>query len=224
MAGSCAAPRTGQHAFVASVRTAAYVPLLRQLVCSLAESNPGQLLVVLGCEGDDLTDQHKLFIWNLSSPALRVEYRTVPDLKIVNTFNARFGLNWVKLNSWNMTEFDSIINLDTDMTVLGDLTHLRTMPTDFAWVPWQGPKNFGYNKGGFVFLRPCRALYEHMVGLATSVERLQFQRHFAEQSFFEWYFRYTGFRLPMTYNTNSENGIYKIDGDKLLTIGGENFA
>lgn len=42
MGGSCAAPRTGQHAFVTSVRTAKYVPLLRQLVCSLAESNPGK--------------------------------------------------------------------------------------------------------------------------------------------------------------------------------------
>jgi hypothetical protein len=44
IAGSCATPRTGRHAFVTSVRTAKYVPLLRQLVCSLADSNPGKLL------------------------------------------------------------------------------------------------------------------------------------------------------------------------------------
>jgi hypothetical protein len=42
VAGSCATLKTGQHAFVASVRTARYVPLLKQLVCSLAESNPGE--------------------------------------------------------------------------------------------------------------------------------------------------------------------------------------
>lgn len=47
MAGSCAANRTGQHAFVTSVRTAKYVPLLRQLVCSLAESNPGEQVSLL---------------------------------------------------------------------------------------------------------------------------------------------------------------------------------
>jgi hypothetical protein len=34
------------------------------------------------------------------------------------------------------------------------------------------------------------------------------------------YFHYTGFRLPMTYNTNAVKGIEQIDGDKLLTVGG----
>jgi hypothetical protein len=47
MAGSCSAPKAGQHAFVTSVRTGKYVPLLKQLVCSLAESNPGELGLLL---------------------------------------------------------------------------------------------------------------------------------------------------------------------------------
>jgi hypothetical protein len=34
-----------------------------------------------------------------------------------------------------------------DMTVLGDLTHLRTLPTDFAWVPHQAPYKWIWNKG-----------------------------------------------------------------------------
>ncbi|WIA36569.1 hypothetical protein OEZ86_007861 [Tetradesmus obliquus] len=174
----------------------------------------------MGCESDDLTEQHKQFIRDLSSSALQVEYRTVPDIKIKNDFSPRFGLNWIKLNSWNMTEFDTVINLDTDMTVLGDLTHLRSLPTDFAWVPWQGPYKWWHNKGGFVFLRPCRAVAEHMVQLVTSEERLQFPDLHAEQTFISWYFHYTGFRLPMIYNTNSIKGIDKIEGDKLLTIGG----
>jgi hypothetical protein len=77
----------------------------------------GQLLIVMGCEGDDLTAEHKQFIRDLSSPNLTVEYRAVPDIKIVNKYSPRFGLNWVKLNSWNMTEFDTIINLDTGVLI-----------------------------------------------------------------------------------------------------------
>lgn len=73
----------------------------------------------MGCESDDLTEQHKQFIRDLSSSALQVEYRTVPDIKIKNDFSPRFGLNWIKLNSWNMTEFDTVINLDTGESAEG---------------------------------------------------------------------------------------------------------
>jgi hypothetical protein len=133
-----------------------------------------------------------------------------------------------------------------DMSVLGDLTHLRTLPTDFAWVPFQAPYKWWHNKGaqtslpkrgglegvaplvtsegtaavvgldsrcvdtaersnsssrclatapqqrcvvpagGFVFLRPCRAVYDHMVALATNEERLQFSDLHAEQTFISW--------------------------------------
>jgi hypothetical protein len=38
------------------------------------------------------------------------------------------------------------------MTVLSDLTHLRTLPTDFAWVPHQAPYKWIWNKGAKVSL------------------------------------------------------------------------
>jgi hypothetical protein len=40
--------------------------------------------------------------------------------------------------------------------------------------------------GGFVFLRPCRGVFEHMVKLVTEEERLQFQDLHAEQTFISW--------------------------------------
>lgn len=43
----CKSSITGSHAFVTTVRTSSYVPALKQLVCSLAESNPGKNLVCL---------------------------------------------------------------------------------------------------------------------------------------------------------------------------------
>jgi hypothetical protein len=73
----------------------------------------GQLLIVMGVEGDNLTEAHKQFIAGLSSPQLTVQYRAVPDIKITNEFSPRVGLNWIKLNSWSMTQFATIINLDT---------------------------------------------------------------------------------------------------------------
>lgn len=67
----------------------------------------------MGCEGDKLTKEDKQAIQDMSTANLTVEYRVVPDIKLQNDFNPRFGLNWVKLNSWMMTEFDTVINLDT---------------------------------------------------------------------------------------------------------------
>eukprot|EP00879_Flechtneria_rotunda_P013123 GHRR01013706.1.p1 GENE.GHRR01013706.1~~GHRR01013706.1.p1 ORF type:complete len:316 (+),score=43.52 GHRR01013706.1:100-1047(+) len=218
--GACAVSHTGKHAFVTSVRTSRYVQPLKQLVCSLAESNPGQLLIVMGCKDDDLSEVDKRAIANLSTKDFKVEYRLVPDIGIQNVFSPRFALNWIKLNSWNMTEFDSVVNLDTDMVVLGDLTHLRTLPTDFAWVPYQGPKRWWHNKGGFVFLRPCQAVFQHMLRLATENEELQFQDLHAEQTFIDWYFYYTGYRLPIPYNTNVHKALTSFKGGKLQTPGG----
>jgi hypothetical protein len=67
----------------------------------------------MSVEGDSVTKEQQQFVRDLSSPQLTVEYRTVPNINITNEFSPRFGLNWIKLNSWNMTEFDTIINLDT---------------------------------------------------------------------------------------------------------------
>lgn len=60
--------------------------------------------------------------------------------------------------------------------------------------------SLGSAQGGVVLLRPCRAVAEHMVALATGDERLQFWWGHAEQDFFNWYFRYSRLTLPLMYN------------------------
>lgn len=191
----CLAIDGGRYAFVTSVRTPDYLVGLRELHCSLQRSNPNVSLIVMGVDGD-LAEQHIKDIQQIA------EYRLVSDIKQENQRNARFGLNWVKLRVWEWTEFDAVIMLDADTVVLGDLTHLFSLPTDFAWAPYQGHSGWKFNRGGFVFLRPCQALFDSMHALIQSDSNLRFVKGHAEQSFLGWYFRYTAWELPMSYNLN----------------------
>lgn len=50
----------------------------------------------------------------------------------------RYALNWVKMRVWEQEQWDGIIMIDVDVTVLGDLSHLFKLPTDFAAVPDNG--------------------------------------------------------------------------------------
>lgn len=50
----------------------------------------------------------------------------------------RYMLNWVKIRVWEQEQWDAVIMIDVDVTVLGDLTHLFKLPTDFAAVPDNG--------------------------------------------------------------------------------------
>ena len=50
----------------------------------------------------------------------------------------RYMLNWVKIRVWEQVQWDGVIMIDVDVTVLGDLTHIFKLPTDFAAVPDNG--------------------------------------------------------------------------------------
>lgn len=63
---------------------------------------------------------------------------------------------------------------DTDMVILQDLSHLFSLPTDFAIVPRQGHTDFYYNQGGFIFLRPCRPAFAAMEAQLSSDAHLHF--------------------------------------------------
>ena len=75
----------------------------------------------------------------------------------------RFAKNWVKLRVWNMTDLDAIVMLDSDLVLQGDIRHLFSLPTDFAWVTDAGPGAAQTHSGGVVFLRPCRAVADDMI-------------------------------------------------------------
>ncbi len=58
----------------------------------------------------------------------------------------------------------------------------------------------GKIQAGFIFLRPCKGVAQHMLQLAKDDTLLQFQYANAEQDFFDWYFKYTRYTLPIEYN------------------------
>ena len=78
----------------------------------------------------------------------------VEDIDIPNW--GRYHLNWVKLRVWEWEEYDALILLDLDAVVRGDLAHLFSLPTNFAWASQNGHSGFTYNRGGVIMMRPCR--------------------------------------------------------------------
>ena len=170
--------------------------MLQELHCSLQKSNPGVPLIVFGAEGDlDEAAVSQIKALNNTS------YRIVQDLAYSNRLSRRFSLNWIKLRAWEMEEYDAIIMLDVDMVVKGKVTQLFSLPTDFAWAPSQGP-DWHHNAGGFIFLRPCKAVFDHMLQLLITDKELHFSADFAEQSFLQWYMGAAATQLPPAYNTN----------------------
>ena len=79
----------------------------------------------------------------------------VDDIVIPN-HRGRYFLNWVKLRAWQWEEYDAVILLDSDAVVLGDLTHLFKLPTNFAWASQNGHTGYDWNRGGMIMMRPCK--------------------------------------------------------------------
>ena len=76
-----------------------------------------------------------------------------------------------------------MIMLDADTVVLGGIGHLFHLPTDFAWSCLNGPGSYNWNKGGFVMLRPCQKVLQHMLDILKQDETKHFATEHAEQSF-----------------------------------------
>jgi hypothetical protein len=192
--------RPSRNAAVTMLRTDLYLGLTQALACSLRASNPGLPLVVLSVEGD-------LQPATLAAVQEIAQLRFVEEFYIPNHNSPRFSLNWAKLRGWSITEWDAILMLDSDMMVDSDISWIFSLPTDFATVldtdklralPKFSPMGMG--QGGFLFFRPCQAVAQHMMDLAQDNYYLQYRYHDAEQTFLDWYFKYTRWTLPQEYN------------------------
>lgn len=92
------------------------------------------------------------------------------------------------MRAWELEEFDAVLLVDSDLTVLGDLSHIFTLPTPFAAVPDQDPVapawwfgSLGKIQGGMLFIRPCRAVAQHMISMLQHDRLLHFEYEYAEQ-------------------------------------------
>ena len=46
--------------------------------------------------------------------------------------DCRYALNWLKLRAWGLTDWDALLMLDADTTVVSDVRGLFQLPADFA--------------------------------------------------------------------------------------------
>jgi len=154
--------------------------LVKELHCSLRKHNPGAHLIVAAVAGD-LSGGTLEEVASLEN----AEYLEWEEFTYPNTHNPRFSYNWVKLRAWSLEEHSAVVMLDADGIVLADLEHLFSIPTDFAWTFEQG-LNFAWNSGGLVFLRPCKAVFEHMKQLLSAEPALRSEDGLGEQDFMGW--------------------------------------
>jgi len=215
-ASACTQPRTGRSAIITYLRDDTYMNLFRQMECTLRKSNPDVELVIMVVKGELSPSVMTEFT------TLNVTVRYVQPLDFPNYYEPRYGRNWMKIRAWDLTEWDALLLIDSDVAVVGQVTELFALPTNFAGVgdqtKWLGrwkTQVTGVLNGGVLFLRPCRATASHMLQLVQEHPKLQFRHGAAEQEFFNWYFKYNAFTLPLEYNAMAGP---TLEGN--LTVGG----
>ena len=76
----------------------------------------------------------------------------------------------MKIRVWEQEQWDGIIMIDVDVTVLGDLTHLFHLPTDFAAVPDNGKV---WNRWDLIAklhsLLPAGCMFSRHIGTVASL-------------------------------------------------------
>lgn len=78
------------------------------------------------------------------------------DLTACSHARHRYGLNWIKLRAWRLEQYDALLMLDADTAVVGDLSPLWGLPTEFAAVPDQSKwlNRWALLQGGPVYTLP----------------------------------------------------------------------
>jgi alpha-N-acetylglucosamine transferase len=129
------------------------------------------------------------------SGALRAAY-TPKGLSVKEQYIDQF----VKIALWNLTQYDQILYLDSDLWVrtpnINDLFHI-TSGIEFSATYDSGLDDLKFNAGLFM-LTPSEKRYRHMVSLLNS-SRSWFGGT-ADQDFLNWYFGKSYFGLDKSWN------------------------
>jgi lipopolysaccharide biosynthesis glycosyltransferase len=107
-----------------------------------------------------------------------------------------------------MTQFDSIVYLDSDTVVLNDLSHLHELVSEpwrtgfeFAAATdnWFGTYIYKFNAGVLV-LHPSRLVFNELIRTYTIPGN--YHPKMAEQEFLNQFYRHRYLQLPTIYNMN----------------------
>ncbi len=109
---------------------------------------------------------------------------------------------------WNLTQFDSIVYLDSDTIVLNDLSHLHELVSEpwrtgfeFAAATdnWFGTYIYKFNAGVLV-LHPSNLVFNEL--MRTYPIPGNYHPSMAEQEFLNQFYRHRYLQLPTIYNMN----------------------
>lgn len=127
---------------------------------------------------------------------------------------------YTKLRAWEMTDqCDRVVMIDLDTLVIKNFEELFNVlpdPFKFAATPdnFYGKYTFDINAGIFV-CKPDRAEYQNLlIARNTSADKLN--ADWAEQGFFNYHYKLSMLRLPITYNGNT--AIYKHSRDEWMRL------
>jgi len=186
--------------FVSFLLTEEYLTTILKLHCSLQKVKSTRPLVVFYFQGAISNKS----ILRLKSSG--IETKPIEPLKYPNYMIKRFSINWTKLRLWTMEQYSKIVFLDGDMFVLENIDHLFDIPTPFA-IPVDTDRQhlskcspMGMNQAGLFVMTPCKSIFENMIFQIENNQSLQFQNSDAEQGFFNYYFQFVRFLLPLDYN------------------------
>lgn len=121
---------------------------------------------------------------------------------------SHFINQFTKLTLWNMTQFDSIIYVDVDNIVLGDISHLHELVAnpsltgfELAAVAdnWHGKFAYHFNAGVLV-LHPSNVVFNELI--RTMSLQGNYEPTMAEQAFLNAFFQLRYLQLPVIYNVN----------------------
>jgi hypothetical protein len=195
-------PAAHKGAFMYIMTSFGYADLLKASVCSLRVHNPnahvavGIVLEYFGEKADEI------ILWILDELGAD-SIVMFPKLEFASAHTSRFTMNWLKLRLWQLEDvYESIVFLDADTLVGGNLMHLFDLPFRFGATldMDKGQCTFEKFQSGVFFLRPCRSHFLHMIALLNNNPWLAFPGDHAEQSFLDWYYFYDRAVLPASFH------------------------
>ena len=119
--------------------------------------------------------------------------------------NPRHNEQFTKLRLWTFTEYDRVIYLDGDCLVVGDLSPLFSISSEFPFAAvgdvWDRPDGFDINfNAGMLSLTPSITTYNHLVETISKTDK--YNPAMAEQAMLNYAFKYSHLKLPYVFGLN----------------------
>ncbi len=171
--------------------------------------------------GSDRVALHTLHLSAMARAALDMagwRLREVPILEpSVGAKQQKYARSFTKLHLWNLTEYEQVIYLDSDIIALSSLDDLWC-PTELCAAP-DMPLGDHFN-GGLLSLRPNSGRYRALIATLNSWNSDAFPLPYAAQDFLNVYFNSTSGLFKMLPSTaNMPSSVYYVPATEYHSLG-----